>query len=204
MQNNVVYILTNRLILLREKMFKGDNQVKQLVLKNGNLIVISEVLSSDANKILKYVNKISGESDFLTFGQGEFIMSVEQEAKYLDNTLRQNNALYISAKIGEKIVGTLSFSAGTRPRIVHTGEFSISVLKECWGNGIGTELIKYLIKWSKQSTIIKKINLEVRNDNLSAIHVYKKLGFIEEGVITRILQINNKFYDALFMGYKID
>lgn len=37
-------------------------------------------------------------------------MSVEQEAKYLDNTLRQNNALYISAKIGEKIVGTLSFS----------------------------------------------------------------------------------------------
>lgn len=43
MQNNVVYILTNRLILLREKMFKGDNQVKQLVLKNGNSIVISEV-----------------------------------------------------------------------------------------------------------------------------------------------------------------
>lgn len=59
-------------------------------------------------------------------------MNVEQEAKYLDNTLRQNNALYISAKIGEKIVGTLSFSAGTRPRIVHTGEFSISVLKEYW------------------------------------------------------------------------
>ena len=204
MQNKAAYILINRLILLRGKIFKGDSQVNQLALKNGNSIVVSEVQSSDANIILEYVNKISGESDFLTFGQGEFIMSVEQEAKYLDDTLRQNNALYISAKIGQKIVGTLNFSAGSRPRILHTGEFSISVLKECWGNGIGTELIKYLIKWSKRSTIIKKINLEVRNDNLSAIHLYKKLGFIEEGIITRILQINGKFYDALFMGYKID
>jgi len=44
----------------------------------------------------------------------------------------------------------------------------------------------------------------VRNDNLSAIHVYRNLGFTQEGVITRDLQINGRFYDALFMGYTID
>lgn len=56
----------------------------------------------------------------------------------------------------------------------------------------------------KQLGLIRKINLIVRNDNFAAIHVYKKLGFIEEGVITRNLQINGRFYDALFMGYTID
>ena len=185
-------------------MFEGDHQMKKLILKNGDSVVIREASSSDANEILEYVDTISSESDFLTFGQGEFIMSVEQEEEFLDNTSRQSNGIYIVAEIGSKIIGTSSFSGGARPRISHTGEFGVSVLKEYWGNGIGTELIKYLIEWSKQSGIIRKMNLIVRNDNLSAIHVYKKLGFIEEGVITRDLQINGRFYDALFMGYTID
>jgi len=178
--------------------------MKHLILKNGDSVVIKEARGSDANKLLEYVNKISSESDFLTFGQGEFIKSIEQEEKFLENTYKQNNSIYIIAKIGEKIVGSLNFSAGSRPRIVHTGEFSVSVLKEYWENGIGTELIRYLIEWSKQSGLIRKINLIVRNDNFSAIHVYKKLGFTEEGVITRNLQINGIFYDASLMGFTID
>ncbi|MBZ9687394.1 GNAT family N-acetyltransferase [Clostridium estertheticum] len=178
--------------------------MKHFILENGDSVVIREAKVSDANKILEYVNTISSESDFLTFGQGEFIKSVEQEEKHLDNTLRQNNAIYIIAEIDKKVVGSLNFSAGSRPRIVHTGEFGVSVLKEYWGNRIGTELIKYLIEWSKQSGVIRKINLIVRDDNFSAIHVYKKLGFTQEGIISRNLQINDRFYDALYMGYKID
>ena len=178
--------------------------MKHLILGNGDSLVIREANGSDANKILEYVNTISSESDFLTFGQGEFIKSIEQEEKHLANSFKQNNAIYIIAKIDDKIVGSLNFSAGTRPRIAHTGEFGVSVLKEYWKNGIGTELIRYLIEWSKQLGLIRKINLMVRNDNFPAIHVYKKLGFIEEGLITRNLQINGRFYDALFMGYAID
>jgi len=179
-------------------------QMKQAKLINGDIVIIKPAKKSDAIGILDYVNTISSESDFLTFGQGEFIMSVEQEEEFLDNTSRQSNGIYIVAEIGSKIIGTSSFSGGARPRISHTGEFGVSVLKEYWGNGIGTELIKYLIEWSKQSKIIRKINLRVRNDNLSAIHIYKKLGFTVEGVITRDFKIKERFYDALFMGYTID
>ena len=179
-------------------------QMKQAKLINGDIVIIKPAKKSDAIGILDYVNTISSESDFLTFGQGEFIMSVEQEEELLDYTSRQNNAIYLVAEIGGKIVGTLNFAAGKRPRKVHTGEFGVSVLKEHWGNGIGTQLIQYLIEWSKQSKIIRKINLRVRNDNLSAIHIYKKLGFTVEGVITRDFKIKERFYDALFMGYTID
>ncbi|MGH4120393.1 N-acetyltransferase family protein [Clostridium sp.] len=177
--------------------------MNKLILKNGISVVIREARASDANIILEYVKTISSESDFLTFGQEEFVMSIEQEEKYLDDISKQNNAICVVAEIDCKIVGNLSFSGGKRPRISHTGEFGVSILKEYWGNGIGTELIKYLIEWSKQSGLIRKINLIVRDDNFSAIHVYKKLGFTQEGIISRNLQINGKFYDALFMGYTI-
>jgi RimJ/RimL family protein N-acetyltransferase len=152
----------------------------------------------------EYIDKISYESDNLTFGPGEFGINIEQEEEFIDNISRQNNALFIIAEHDGKIVGNLNFSSRKRPRIIHTGEFGISILKDYWGEGLGTELISYLIDWSKNSGIIKKINLRVRTDNIPAIHLYKKLGFKVEGTISRDLRINDKFYDTFHMGLEID
>lgn len=159
---------------------------------------------SDAKEIVEYINKISGESNFLTFGEGEFNKTIEEEEYFIDNILKQENALFIIGEVEGKIVGTLNFGGGTRSRTLHTGEFGVSVLKEYWGQGIGTELMKYLIDWCKKSGVIRKVNLRVRSDNNSAIHVYKKFGFNEEGIITRDFLINDKFYDSIFMGLIID
>jgi len=178
--------------------------MKQLKLKNGNELVIRKGSKSDAKAILDYINTISSETDFLTFGEDEFDKTLEEEEGFIENISKQNNALFIIAEIEGKIVGNLSFSGGTRPRLAHAGEFGVSILKEYWEQGIGTELIKYLIEWAKQSGVIRKIDLRVRSDNDLAIHVYKKLGFNEEGVITRDLQINNIFYDSICMGLIID
>jgi RimJ/RimL family protein N-acetyltransferase len=178
--------------------------MKQLKLKNGNLVVIRKASKSDTKAMLEYINKISKESDFLTFGEGEFDKTLEQEKNFIENISKQNNALFIIAEVEGKIVGNLNFSGGARPRISHTGEFGVSVLKEYWGQGLGTELIRFLIEWCKQSGVIRKVNLRVRSDNYSAIHVYKKLGFNEEGVITREFLINDRLYDSISMGLIID
>lgn len=118
--------------------------------------------------------------------------------------MKKENALFIIAEITGKVVGNLNFSGGTRQRIAHVGEFGVSILKEYWGNGIGEELIKYLISWSNSSGIIRKINLRVRTDNTRGIHLYKKLGFSEEGIVKRDFLINGEFYDSLVMGLLID
>ena len=178
--------------------------MEHICLRNGDAVVIREAKKDDAKALIEYVNTISGESDFMTFGPGEFGMSIEQEESFLDNVAGQKNAIYLIAVAGGRIIGSLNFSGGARPRIAHTGEFGVSVLKEYWGNGIGTELIKYLIKWSKESGVIRKINLRVRTDNASAIRLYKKLGFVEEGVKTREFLINSRFYDSMLMGLAID
>ena len=48
------------------------------------------------------------------------------------------------------------------------------------------------------------MGVNIYEDNLSAIHIYKKLGFIESGVITRELPIKGRFYDSILMGYTLD
>ncbi len=167
-------------------------------------VMIRKVNKSDAKALIDYLNVIGGESDFLTFGVGEFDGSIEQEEEFIENAQKSENSLFIIAEVDGKVIGNLNFSGGPRERNAHTGEFGVSVLKEYWGNHIGEELIKYLISWSKSSGIIKKINLRVRTDNTRGINLYRKLGFLEEGKIKREFLINGEFYDSLLMGLLID
>ncbi|MFL0195681.1 GNAT family N-acetyltransferase [Clostridium sp. WILCCON 0269] len=171
---------------------------------NSSKVIIRKAVKSDAKALIEYLNIIGGESDFLTFEMGEFGISIEQEEEFIANALNKQNALFIIAEINEKIIGNLNFSGGPRKRNAHVGESGVSVLKKYWGNGIGKELIKYLIDWSKNSGIIRKLNLRVRNDNIRGICLYKKLGFSEEGILKRDFLVNGKFYDSLLMGLQID
>lgn len=159
---------------------------------------------SDAAALIEYLNIIGGESDFLTFGPGEFGRSVEAEAEFIENALKKKNALFLVAEAGGRIAGNLNFSGGPRERNAHTGEFGVSVLKEYWGKGIGEELVRHLISWSQSSGVIRKINLRVRTDNTRGISLYKKLGFAEEGIVRRDFLIGGDFYDSMLMGLLID
>lgn len=177
--------------------------MKEIRAKNEK-IIIRKANKFDAKALIDYLNIIGGESDFLTFGIGQFGRSVREEEAFIENTLKKENALFIIAEFNGKVVGNLNFSGGLRQRNAHAGEFGVSILKEYWGNGIGKELIKYLISWSKNSGIIRKINLRVRTDNTRGIYLYKKFGFLEEGIVKRDFFINGEFYDSLLMGLMID
>lgn len=169
-----------------------------------NNLIIRNAHVEDSEKLIEYIKKIAGESDNLTFGEGEFTMSNMDEKAFLGDILKTGNAIYLIAEIKGEIVGSLNFSGGKRPRIQHIGEFGISVSRDYWNKGIGNLLLDYFINWAKESEIIRKINLKVRVDNTSAIHLYKKKGFVIEGTITREFFINGKFYDAYMIGLEIN
>lgn len=178
--------------------------MKYTQLKSEQTLVIQEAQREDASLILEYINKVCTESDNLTFGEGEFGITPEKEAELIEEIAKSDNQLMICALIEDKLVGQLVFRAGSRPRIRHSGEFGITVLREYWGMGIGKELLSYLIKWAKETEIIRKINLKVRSDNLKAIGLYTKIGFISEGTMTREMFINGQFYSSIHMGMEID
>ena len=176
----------------------------QLKLKNGQNLIIRTAKKEDALNLINYINKIGGESDFLTFGDNEFDISIEKEEVILESYIDGENKIYLIAEIENKIVGSLNYSRGIRQRTKHTGEFGISVAKKYWGLGIGKELIRYMIDWAKKGNVVRKINLRVREDNETAINLYTKLGFKKEGIISRDFHVGGKYYSSIFMGLEID
>jgi len=173
-------------------------------LKDLGEIKIREAVKEDAPKVVDYLAKIGGETNFLTFGPGELITSVSDEEASIEEKRKAINKVIIVAVVEDNVIGILSFTGGERPRVQHIGEFGITVLKDYWDQGIGTEMVDQLIKWAKPSNVVRKINLRVRSDNYRAIHVYEKLGFHHEGVTTRDFYIDGEFYDSIRMGMHID
>jgi len=177
---------------------------KTVLLKNGSKALVRQAKSNDAKKLINYIEMVSGESDFLTIGPGEFQMSLSKEKEFIKNISKQNNSLFLLALVDQSVVAVLTFEGGSKPRTRHRGDFGITVLKDYWGLGIGSMLIGVFLDWVKATKIIKKINLLVDTGNRRAIAVYKKFGFKKEGIATRDSLTNGKYRDAYLMGLKID
>ena len=64
-------------------------------LKNDSTLLIREVALDEVHAILGYLQSIGGESDFLTFGPGEFEPTVEQEDEFIRNHIESENQLFI-------------------------------------------------------------------------------------------------------------
>jgi RimJ/RimL family protein N-acetyltransferase len=68
------------------------------------------------------------------------------------------------------------------------------------GRGIGTALLRTLLDWAESNPIIEKICLEVFATNENAIRLYKKLGFVEQGVGTKEVKLGpGQYVDVLWM-----
>ena len=178
--------------------------MRTVSLINGQILFIREAVRQDATRLIQYLEKIPYDSEFLTFGPGELTLSVDEEEKMILESSEARNKITLVVEVENKIVGCLNFRGGPRPRNEHAGEFGVSVLKEYWGQGIGTALIKEMIEWAKTSRVVRKIDLLVRSDNGRAVHIYEKLGFMREGVIRRGVLISGQFYDYIHMGYLIN
>lgn len=69
---------------------------------------------------------------------------------------------------------------------------TICVSPKFQGYGIGTVLMKEVVKTAKQKGY-SRISLNVAHDNPTAKSLYKKLGYIEE----KVIQINGHYYDYM-------
>ena len=164
-------------------------------------ISIEKAVPSDAALILDYLKQVGGETDNLTFGAEGLPFSVESEAEFISGMENSNDAIMLVAKEGSKIVGNASLTRLPR-RMKHRGDFAVSVAKEYWNKGIGSQLWSSIIDFAKKNGF-EVIDLQVRSDNLSAIHLYEKFGFKKIGIHPDFFKIDDEEITFDYMCLKI-
>jgi RimJ/RimL family protein N-acetyltransferase len=174
------------------------------LIKNGDELIIRRGQVKDAKSIYKFGNLVGGESDNLTFGENEYPFTIRRLRAFLASNKISNQNLLCVGILRNQIVSVITLSTNHSKRMSHRADIGISVLKQYWGIGIASAMFEYVINWVKRTHTIRKLDLEVRSDNLFAIHLYEKFGFIYEGRITRGLHINGEFFDLVVMGLLID
>ncbi len=152
-------------------------------------IIITRATSADAAEYLEYLKQIGGETDNLTFGAEGLPFTIEAESAYLAQLEFSNDDIMMVAKEHGKIIGDASLHRQPR-RMSHRGDFGISVVKEHWNRGIGGRLMEKIIDFARKNGF-DVIDLQVRSDNPSAIHLYKKYGFEKIGTHPAFFKIEN-------------
>lgn len=80
------------------------------------------------------------------------------------------------------------------------GEIGMFVAASWRGRGVGTALVAAAVEWSKARPL-HKLTLSVFPHNEAAIGLYRKFGFVEEGLHRKHLRrANGELWDLMDMG----
>lgn len=168
--------------------------------KNSNFITLKLAEASDAKEIIDFYKRVGKETTYLSFGENEYLVTVEQQTSIIKDISTSKNNIMILALVDSQIVGIGTISSSKRKKSEHVGVLGIVISQNYFNNGIGSILMKNLIDWCKNNKITTKISLSVRKDNLKAVALYKKFGFRIEGVLINETLIDGEYFDILAMG----
>lgn len=165
-------------------------------------IVIQQAAPEDAEAVLTYMKRIGSESDNLTFGAEGLGCSVEEEADFIRGQLDSADRVIYLAKLEGAVIGDASLERLPR-RMSHRGELGISVVREHWGNGVGSALLRKIVDFAAKNGF-EQIDLEVRSDNLRAIRLYEKFGFQKLCTFPAFFKIEGQYFDFDLMILQVD
>ncbi|RUR19096.1 GNAT family N-acetyltransferase [Legionella sp. km535] len=141
------------------------------------------------------VDSVARERQYLAFLEGPPINTTKDFV--LQNI--NGNWPHVIAVIDGKIVGWCDISALDRPVFAHIGSLGIGVLAPFRGQGIGKALLKSALQKAKEKGLTR-IELTVREKNISAIALYEQFGFEKEGIHKNGVCIDGKYENHIFMA----
>ncbi|WP_247800272.1 GNAT family protein [Bradyrhizobium sp. 191] len=79
--------------------------------------------------------------------------------------------------------------------------FAIGILDpHCLGRGIGTEVMRLVLRFAFEQLKLHRISVRVLAYNLRAIRAYQKCGFVIEGYEREAAFVNGHWHDDVIMG----
>jgi L-phenylalanine/L-methionine N-acetyltransferase len=105
------------------------------------------------------------------------------------------------ASLNGDVVGNLGLhQAGKSARRRHVGSVGMSVRDDCQGRGVGSALMKAAIELADGWLNYQRLELNVYTDNLPAMALYRKFGFVIEGTYRAYAFRDGQYVDSYAMA----
>ena len=166
-------------------------------LKDGRSLIIREARVEDAEAILNVVKEVASEENLILLDKGEY--DVRLEKYHILSAKSSGRTLILVAEVDGKVVGVGELKIGEFKKNSHTAELGLAVIKEFRGLGVGKALMEEMLSYA-QKREVEKVWLSVFSTNNAAITLYRKFGFVVEGVRKKQFKIGNTYVDELLMA----
>ena len=154
---------------------------RSIALRDGRSCTLRHGVAADGEAVLRSFIQLRMQTDFLLAYADEIRFTAEQEAQLLQAKADSPDEVLLIAEVDGAIAGTAGVDAlGRRDKVRHRATFGISLDQAYWGLGIGTALTDACIECARQAGY-EQLELEVVEDNVRAVSLYRRAGFVEYG-----------------------
>lgn len=164
----------------------------------GKLVVLSKPKREDMPLLLEWRNNPDHRKYYREYRES----SLEDQINWYENIMMKDSTWhhFIVKPIDNlnKNIG-VAFLNHIHP-IYRTGEFGITLGDpEYRGKGYGKDMLITLIKYGFDQLNLNRIWCEVYSNN-DSIHVYRKIGFKDEGVLRQHVYKDGEYLDSYMLG----
>lgn len=160
--------------------------------ENSAAYIIRGIEASDARSFIHLQEEIFQETDFMYNVQNELDLTVQQLRKNLTYWKQLKNRTILLCVLNGIFAGYAVIHGYKQSKARHVASIRLAVKEEYQQKGIGSALMKAVESWSKQHDI-SRLELSVMEHNNVALHLFKKLGFHQEGIRKNAIKLNDTY-----------
>ena len=138
---------------------------------------------------------VAREGRYLAFVEGP---PLENTRAFVLDHIQRGLPQFVAVSAGE-VVGWCDVTPKERPIYAHGGVLGIGLLPRFRGQGIGTNLIRSTLA-ATRTIGLHRVELTVRQNNTRAIELYRKVGFVVEGLQRDAVQIDGLYENTVCMA----
>lgn len=157
--------------------------------------IVEPLDSKDIEGFHRALDAVARERKYLTFLQAP---SLEATRQFVLDSTRHGNP-HMIAKAGSEVVGWCDIQRHPFQSHNHRGTLGMGIVAKYRGRGLGMELMTATLKAARAAGL-SRIEFNVRADNLMAIALYRKAGFVEEGTLRKAVCVDGEYFDSIAMA----
>lgn len=164
------------------------------MLREGKNCILRKIVHEDAQRFFQWLS----DETLNSFVLRKKITNQDAVA-WIEQVRGRNNEIHCAIDTKEGVhIGCISLKIEPYDRVA---ELALLIGdKECWGKGLGSEASALIISYAFDELHMHKVFLSVYEYNTRALSLYKKLGFVEEGVLREQIYHKGTYYNEIYMG----